>query len=319
MRVFRNWRSGVWYPSDLAFSPDGTWLAAPMGDRGVNLWRTDDSAAPTTVPLPLRVAMRLAFAPDSDCLYAGEIELCSLRLSDMQATLLPFAEPYPVHFAGLPGGRLLVAERPQRTEKRLRCITSHGSGEPLWTESGVGGFYSQPLVMRGADRFILVEWVGDSERETRVGRNVELGAQVIVGGLRFVLRCAITGRVLGQSPHLTAEPVACALSPSDEYVAWTTRHFIHVHPPLDSGNPLATIQNDSGRWFTALAFHPSGHYLAATSNDATVKLYDTATWQVAKTYTWDVGRLRSVAFSPDGTRAAVGSDTGKVVVWDVDL
>ena len=33
----------------------------------------------------------------------------------------------------------------------------------------------------------------------------------------------------------------------------------------------------------------------------------------------DVGRLRSVAFSPDGALAAVGSDTGRVVVWDVDL
>ncbi|MBX9581170.1 MAG: WD40 domain-containing protein [Gemmataceae bacterium] len=29
-------------------------------------------------------------------------------------------------------------------------------------------------------------------------------------------------------------------------------------------------------------------------------------------------RLRSVAFSPDGTLCAAGSDTGKVVVWDFD-
>jgi WD40 repeat protein len=76
----------------------------------------------------------------------------------------------------------------------------------------------------------------------------------------------------------------------------------------------------SGRGnITGLAFHPSGRYLAATSNDATVKLYDTTTWNVAKTYTWEIGRMRSIAFSPDGTLAASGSDSGKVVVWDVDL
>lgn len=77
--------------------------------------------------------------------------------------------------------------------------------------------------------------------------------------------------------------------------------------------------NDNRKHFTAIAFHPSGRYLAATSNDATVKLYDTDTWQLAKTFEWNVGRLRSVAFSPDGALAAVGSDTGKIVVWDVDL
>lgn len=71
--------------------------------------------------------------------------------------------------------------------------------------------------------------------------------------------------------------------------------------------------------FTGLAFHPSGRYLAATSNDATVKLYDTSNWSLATTYTWDVGRMRSVAFSPDGLLAAAGSDTGRVVVWDVDV
>src|SRR5207253_1850182 len=33
----------------------------------------------------------------------------------------------------------------------------------------------------------------------------------------------------------------------------------------------------------------------------------------------EVRKMRSIAFSPDGALAAAGSDTGKVVVWDVDL
>ena len=79
------------------------------------------------------------------------------------------------------------------------------------------------------------------------------------------------------------------------------------------------LLNDNRKHFTGIAFHPTGRYLAATSNDTTVKLYDTATWQVAKAFAWDIGRLRSVAFSSDGMLAAAGSDKGKVVVWDVDL
>ena len=79
------------------------------------------------------------------------------------------------------------------------------------------------------------------------------------------------------------------------------------------------IKNDSRKYFTGLAFHPSGRYLAAVSNDTTVKLYETESWDVATTYKWDVGRLRSVAFSHDGLLAAAGSSSGNVVVWDVDL
>ncbi len=50
-----------------------------------------------------------------------------------------------------------------------------------------------------------------------------------------------------------------------------------------------------------------------------MKLYDTTTWQVARTFAWEIGRLRSVAFAPDGCRAAVGSDKGRILLWDLDL
>ena len=83
--------------------------------------------------------------------------------------------------------------------------------------------------------------------------------------------------------------------------------------------PPISLMNDNRQGCTGIAFYPSGRYLAATSNDQTVKLYDTETWEFTKTFTWDIGRMRSIAFSPDGMLAAAGSDTGKVVVWDVDL
>jgi WD40 repeat protein len=78
------------------------------------------------------------------------------------------------------------------------------------------------------------------------------------------------------------------------------------------------LQNESRQEITGLAFHPSGRYLAASSNDGMVKVYDTDTW-TSHAFHWEVGRMRSVAFSPDGMLAAAGTDKGRIILWDFDL
>ena len=112
----------------------------------------------------------------------------------------------------------------------------------------------------------------------------------------------VTAGVRISSPALTGDSM-CSMS----------------RPAAETVSPREIVTNNGKKHFTGIAFHPSGRFLAATSNDETVKFYDTLTWEVARTFTWDIGGIRSVAFSRDGTLAAAGSDKGKVVVWDVDL
>jgi WD40 repeat protein len=102
------------------------------------------------------------------------------------------------------------------------------------------------------------------------------------------------------------------------YVAYHTYDSRAYIASIENGAVVTIHNSDSRKLYTGLAFHPSGRWLAAASNDETVKFYDTESWQVAKTFTFRIGRMRSVAFSPDGTLAAAGSDTGQVVLWDVD-
>jgi len=94
---------------------------------------------------------------------------------------------------------------------------------------------------------------------------------------------------------------------------------IHVYRTDDLKAAPIRLTSKSRKHYTGLAFHPSGQYMAATSNDATVTFFDTQTFTEARAFTWKIGRLRSVAFSPDGALTAVGSDKGQVVVWDVDV
>lgn len=107
-------------------------------------------------------------------------------------------------------------------------------------------------------------------------------------------------------------------SEDGEQLAYHTCKTIVVRSRSRDYKLIARMQNPSLKYLTDVAFHPSGRWLVATCNDDTVRYYDTISWQLSKTYNFRIGRIRSIAFSHDGTLAAAGSDTGKIVVWDVD-
>ena len=66
------------------------------------------------------------------------------------------------------------------------------------------------------------------------------------------------------------------------------------------------------------AFHPSGRWFGVVGDLGRVDCVDTETGQLLRSFDWQIGPTRGIAFSPDGTLAAVSGDNGTVVVWDVD-
>jgi WD40 repeat protein len=136
----------------------------------------------------------------------------------------------------------------------------------------------------------------------------------------LMVRKSATGEIVREWPIQMFPDGRAAVSPDDHWLAFTSANYVVILDLVVERQQSSHLLNNSdAKHSTSVAFHPSGRYLAATSNDATVKLYDTSTWTVAHTYTWNIGRMRSIAFSPDGALAAAGSDTGKIVVWDVDV
>jgi WD40 repeat protein len=67
----------------------------------------------------------------------------------------------------------------------------------------------------------------------------------------------------------------------------------------------------------AVSFAPDGHSLLSADEGGKVCLWDVESRRLRRSWDWQVGRLRSVVFAPDGMTAAAGGDRD-VIVWDMD-
>ena len=291
----------------IAFAPDGRALAA-VCDSGVYLWRAfADGARAEHLPGLLHYSAT-RFSADGRWLFTGFHELWRVDLVTGANAVLPLWGGYNTQFAVSPTEPfVLVAQNLGTNEIRTRLALWRtddlSPAGKVWERDLAGYNYYPPQFLAGGDRFILIEY-------TRTGSAI---------GFRVAFCDTATGapRAATGIAMSTSYEFLCSADGRELAVRGTHRIDLHPLDPADA-RPVR-ICNDSRRYFTGMAFHPSGKYLAATSNDHTVKLYDTTTGDALRTFTWQLRRMRSIDFSPDGTLAAAGSDRGKVVVWDVDV
>lgn len=85
---------------------------------------------------------------------------------------------------------------------------------------------------------------------------------------------------------------------------------------MKSGKQLALLTGDAP--LTAIAYSPSAIVFAVSSSDGTISFRDAKTFAERKRYSWSIGGLHSVAFSPDRLTCVAGGENGRVIVWDLD-
>ncbi|MBM3980954.1 MAG: WD40 repeat domain-containing protein [Planctomycetes bacterium] len=296
----------------LHFTPDGRGLVVPQAGK---LQRWDDVTAGGPPVLEI-VRQDKAFAQataDGCSIVFGGLRPCVRDVASGRTTALQFREPFPfgAMLAATPDSRHLVAAQwswNSTPRGRLTCRAMTNLGADVWSVDVDRRFQDPPLFLPGGDRFVMIEWW--------VGVGTEYGPIFVTRDTNTGETVADVRRSYRDRDRVYEFPV---ISADRRLLAARSGARVAVYRTDDFALQPAAVKNNNRKHFTGVAFHPSGRYLAATSNDETVKLYDTTTWEVARTFTWDIGRMRSVAFSPDGTLAAAGSDTGKVVVWDVDV
>jgi WD40 repeat protein len=299
--------AGRRHASALVFAPDGRALVAACRRHAPVLWKLPATDEP--VPLTDAVSYDATnFTFSADASVVSWIDTHQRREYDRpsgttrEVTHLPDGESAYAQTSCGPGGRLIVATAEREVGGRIRALRSDAGGQwaEVWTvgpnDVGVVRLAGCPR----ADRFFTWETQREENHWT----------------YQLVMRSSLTGEVIDRmdAPVTFIDDVAA--KPDGTALIMFKDSSLYFWCP---GEKVRKVRTGTLKHYRSVAFHPEGRYLLAGNNDTTARLIDTDTWEVARQFTWDIGRLTAVAVSPDGALAAAGGDRGRVVVWDLDV
>jgi WD40 repeat protein len=315
----------------VAFAPDnirlitsGTNVPAlryKPDNRGIDVWDLSAASTPVNRLLPDRIVTGITLNPLGRWLYVGIGHDYGEDTSSSGYRAVDLVSGEETGLGTNPGNGFTLDVHPSgRRFVGADWVQGFLSGRIVcWEHSSEIGPKLRWEFVHQSRGFFINHLACDPASGQFVTHDLQAGLPVTDQVYELTIRDPDTGHHTAKVPIPGRTVEQLLFSPDGSWLVARAGRSLLVWDSRELVRKSRKVGSSSPKNLTGVAFHPSGRFLAATSNDTTVKLYDTDSWQLAKTFTWDVGRLRSVAFSPDGTRAAVGSVTGTVVVWDVDL
>jgi WD40 repeat protein len=299
------------WPEKMAFSPDGRYLAA--GDsRGFHLWEPSAGANPLWSLRRNYISRDYCFALDGTAVLGGRADhyRYDIRTGKRSDHLLPDGI-HPDQFS--PDNRFAVAVYPdfQRGVLSLLCARADAG---RWAEAWRKDLAFDPACDSRGYRAVFFS--SDGGRLARIYDAGPSYRNVSHTGIE-VFDSNTGERVLAWTGKLPLTAWWGVINPAGLVVLLRGSVF-HIIDLNGSDSKHRKQRNASPKHFTSAAFSRDGTKFATTSNDTAATVWDTRTWELRKRYEWQIGRLRTVAFSPDGLRCAAGSDAGQIVVWDLD-
>jgi len=309
MRVLQSTRKR---PLNLLAMGTGGHIAAACSEFGVRgdveVWDVGTGKLLHTHPGGEREVCCLAFTPDGTHLLVGQEEAVMVfdTPAGTRAAQLDTAGYFPEFAASPDGSRMLVTE----TDDRDGTVACHAfrakwTFRHLWGADSVSGvLFGDPCYSRTGKLAAV------SVNESRGDR---------VRNLVHVLDAA-TGKVAAkiEFDRDGSEPVEQVAFSADgsRVFARARSRYVKVFDAA-TGAKLDEIMHPGRPFVTGMAVHPNGS-LACVRNNGTVCVWNAGPFTLKDVFEWKVGKLVSVAFAPDGTIGAAGTEDGQVVLWDVD-
>jgi WD40 repeat protein len=281
----------------LAFAPDGKHLASSARDYKTFLW---DLSTGKHQVIDSWDSYFVAFSPDGSRLVTGRGHGFSVWSAETGELRTVTPDDY--------GGSLRVAVSPDG-----RLVAAVGSSVRLW-ELATLEMLPPWEGNRWATRCLAFSPDG---KTLACGHSIPRTAQGGSKATAITLWDVAKGQPRAHLHGPGAVADSMAYSPDGRLLAACCGTGLWVWD-VSTGEVRLSHKIDK-QFFKDVAFSPDGRFLAFARNDRTVRLWETAGWREAAAYDFAIGPMISIAFAPDGMRAAGGSGKGKIVVWDVDV
>ena len=278
-----------------------------------------------------RMIDALAFGPDGRTLaLAGCYLACRLidATSGQRLWTVPSGSAFGLSVAFGPDGSVLCRDRGASVRAAGDGTERHNVGQ--YSRSfGVAPDGRTAFVADGGYQDLIRKYdiaTGEVIREVpleagainRVAVSPDGRFLALVGCKRFYLLTA-AGDVIASVAEraLSNGAFALAFAPDSRTVVFSAGRTLFAWDAV-AARETGRVHLASKHFMDA-AFTADGRRLITVSKESAARVWDTATWTCERSFAWDVGPLRAVAVSPDGTRAAVAGDSGRVVVWDLEV